>query len=320
MFALLVPVYRDSKSLDTFLYNLTKQTQDDFNLYLIIDTNNGQTLEVVEKYKKTIKNINLIFNTKRTGKLNSIKNAIKHVEEDYIYTTSTTSIFGKTFVDEMNKLIVKGKSDIIEFNVQIRKPFRFKGEVRKEVKKTSIKDNKWIIAYSHPFDFNKIIKRSVYEKMYNQKIKSTVNSMFAIEHVYKLLMNAETYSSFNINLVSKNTKSSPAKTNPIELIEQWEIVKKYFDYNFGEEFKSELRFAMYFYIAVFVSAINKDIKSSTITTKVNKMITNIYKEDFSDFFDSNPYIITETEEKRILVKNKAIERNYRNIRDMSPWF
>lgn len=321
MISVIVPVYKQNKLLDKFLESLTKQTCKKFEVILAIDTNSDDVLDVVEKHWELRKNATIIFNVKKGGRLKSIYSSIKKAKGDYVIVWSPSSVLEKDSIERLSKLIkYSNGADVIEFNAKLKTPFKTKGVVRKEYEsKVLISENKDIIAYTYPFDFNKVFKKSLLSDVLKMENSLRIDSMFSIEHIYKALLLAKTYASFNETILAKTKNSEINNVNIIKIIKQWSYIRDFADYNFGTTYKNEIDYAQYYHLVVVVKSLVDKLNHATAKIKFKQHMKDLFSNGYSSFFQTNKYIISKTEEAKTLIKNKDADKLHKNLKELQKW-
>lgn len=302
--SIITPVYRQSKLLRVFLERISNQKSKLFELVLVLDTNTEDNLSVIDDFKDKIDNLKVVFNSKRTSRTQAINSGIRIATGEYSIIMSISNYFENTMVEDILNVIKKSPSDIIEFNARIRSPIKFQGRQRKLYSKpTDIKSNPLIIAYTYPFDFNKIYKNSILLESINTQYKNSVNSRYSIEFVYRIFTFAKTYSNVNKKIIRSKTKTS-STFNPLKLVRQCEetikeistnpnVVMEYFDY------------ALYFSIVVIWFAITKESKNKILLEKLKHKFKDLEMKHFKHLFKLNSLFIANAKEAEILRANKS---------------
>lgn len=301
----ITPIYRDSKHLSKFLSAFATQTKTTFELVLVVDTNAEGVLDVIEAIPAKLKRrVKVIYNSKRSGRNDAIKNGAALASGDYSMITSVADSFDNNFVLNTLKLIKeKDGVDIIEFKAKFKDPIKFAGKIRKTQNKTIvIKDNKKILAYTYPFDFNKIFKTEVLRGVAKLPKVLDVNSKFSIKYAYLPFYVADTYSTSNKTLViSKSTLAS--NFNPLLINRQWksliELDSKYLD----DAYYTELMYAKMFHQLVFMFGFVGVSKNKVLLTKLNTMYKKGLKEEFENFFTENKYMLLDNKETALITDN-----------------
>lgn len=311
--SIITPIYKRAKVLPKYFEKLSEQTNSDFELVLVVDTNNERVLRYIDKYKKTIKGqIKVIFNSKRYGRNNAIEQAVELASGDYSIIISASNKINENTVDQLLKIIEEKKSDIIEFRARFWSPIRYKGRIRKKYnKKVKIKDNKDIFAYTQPFEFNKIIKTSILEEVVKMPVfTKRTNSRYSIELFFKALLIAETYSTSNSKVV-RSREDKDILFNPLKLSREWDEItsKKIF-----KDYHEELVYNQYFTHKVILNGYLGSTRNKILRNKFDAEMNKKFKSN-STFFEANQYYIRKNRETDLLKvnKNKRANRLFREF-------
>ena len=305
--SIITPVYRERKQFDKFLKDIQKQTNKNFELVLIIDTNNEKNLEAIDKLPKDLKKkVKVVFNSKRTTRSQAIDQGVKVATGKYSVIMSISNHFHSDMVKKIQDVLKTKQADIIEFRGRFKDPIKFDGKIRKSFNKpVKISEHKEIFAYSFPFDFNKIYKTSLLKEVAKFEYKTKLNSRFSIEHAYKALLSAETYVTVNQKIISSKAKMSN-NFNPLKMIRQWDDMIHVIKNNFSDINSTEFIYAQYFTEVVFMSAMVKSTRNSVLTKKFNEKIKKQQQTTFENFFEQNPYANAKLKEARILRENNKL--------------
>ena len=302
--SIITPIYKGTQFLPKFFERLAEQTNKNFELVLVVDTNNQKPLNYLEKYKEKIKGeIKLVFNSKRCGRTNALAKGVEVATGDYSIILSASNRFNEESVDQLLKLIKEKKTDVIEFRSRFWSPIRYKGKIRKKfTKSTNIKDDKSVLAYTQPFEFNKIFKTSVLDEVVKMPaFNKRLNSRYSIELVFKALINAKTYSTSNLKII-RSKKDDGILFNPLKLHREWEEMlskdefKKYFE---------ELNYNQYFtYKVIYVGYLGV-LKNKTLSNKFEIEFNKTFKEKNNNFYEANQYYIRKNRESTLLKMYKG---------------
>lgn len=295
--SIIVPVYKGIKKLSKFLEQLAVQTSNNYELILVIDTLKENALKEVDEflaeYPSVKENFKMTFNSKRTGRTSAINDGISMATGDYVVLMSNTDTFEKTFVATATQIILKHKSDIIEFNASIKSPIKFEGVVRKIYKpETIIDENADILAFTYAFDFNKFYKTNILKRTAQFLFTSPINSRYSIELVFKALTVANTYSSIDKNLIAYKSEISE-NFNPLKQIRQWKSSQAFIIKTLESKYHSEWIYNFLFTQTQFTFKMVEKAKSKVLTSKYcADLVTEIHALNLN----ANPYLLQKTEE------------------------
>ncbi|MCK5867754.1 MAG: glycosyltransferase [Mycoplasmataceae bacterium] len=300
-------VYDSGKELERFLSLISEQTSKNFELILVIDTNKGGPLGVIEKFRDVLnKKLILIYKAKRSSRDYAINQAFEISKSDYTIVLDIEDEFSKTFVAKALGAAKQKDTDVIEFKSPMSSPIKYSGKLRKSYpKSTIIADNAEIFAMVHPFSFNKLIRTSVANHMSSFKVSSLLNSRYSIAITYKALRFATTYSTVSAILVTSKSKIKRV-VNPIWMIKQWDMLLKIFSQTSNEDASSRLRYAQYYSEVIFMTAIAKATKNKVLIKKLNDKIKKQKEGVFKNILSENTFAHTSKTENEILSRFTAI--------------
>ena len=304
----ITPVYKDVKHLKKFLGAFSTQTKQLFELILVIDAKEKKILNIIDDApSKLQKKIRVIYNSKRMGRNNAITYGVNIASGDYSMILSLGNIFGDKMVENTINIINEKKGvDIIEFKAKFKTPIKFDGKIRK-MRNNSIEleGNSKFVAYSYPFDFNKIFKTQVLLEASQLTKMIEVNSKFSIKYAYLPFYVAKTYATTNKTLiVAKSTLSS--NFNPLLINRQWNSLIEYDSKNKDNMYNSEFMYAKMFHQLVFMYAFVGTSKNKVLLQKQNKLYKDGLKHEFENFFTDNKYMLSDNEETDLITDNYTL--------------
>ena len=305
--SIITPVYDNGKELEKFLSLVSKQTSKDFELILVVDTNKGKTLNVVQEFRRVLKkNLILIYTAKRSSRDYAINQAFEVSTGDYTIVLDIEDEFPKTFVAKALEAAKQKDTDIIEFKAPMASPIKYSGKLRKAYPKSvKIADNPEIYAMVHPFGFNKLIRTSVTKEMPSFKVSSLLNSRYSIDLTYKALRIATTYSTVSANLVISKSKMT-REINPMWMVKQWDSLSKIFIQTSNESTSSRIIYAQYYSEVVFMTAIARATKNKIVIKKLNDKIKKQKETIFKNILSENVYAHTSKVENLTLSRFTSV--------------
>lgn len=306
--SIITQVYKEPKQLDKFLFKMSGQTSRNYELILIVNTNNEEILDVVEKYRKTIKGkLKLVFNSKRIHRPIAIEQAAKEALGIYSFILSARNEFSETLVQELIAAINEKKADVIEFNSTISSPFKFEGKIRKEFnERVEIKENGTIEAYIYPFDFNKLFKTKVLVGAINTSMMVGFNSKYAVDISYIALTVAKTYATVSKTVVTLSGDKTK-EFSPVQLIRQFESLITWIDQTNSHISIDRYLYAQYFLEVIFIAPLVKASKNKASIKKFNDKFKKQKEGVFANILDANHYsIIADTKERKALLEHTTL--------------
>ena len=149
VFTLIIPVYNVEKYIIDCLKSLTNQkyTKEKYEIIIINDKSNDQSLKKIKKFKNKLNNLLIINNKKKSGTGQSRNKGIKAAKGRYLLFIDGDDILYKNSLNIIEKLIRNKDYDFIGYNFNkilpknkiaklCRKDFKF----IKQNKKTRIKN------------------------------------------------------------------------------------------------------------------------------------------------------------------------------------
>lgn len=304
--SIVVPIYGGAEKLLKLLRHLSNQGPNDFEVVLVIDTNKEKTLSIINDFTKSIKNLKVVFNTKRVGRSVALKQGIKIASGEYTILANTSIVLHKDSMKELNNLVDKfNGTDIIEFKPAFKSPIKTKGNIRKRfIKPVNISERPEVIAYANPFTMFRLVRTQVLESTLIKHSLAPLNSNYSINSTYISLINAKTFvnsltSPFVIN--SKLRKNF----NPPKMIRQWKRMISFIEDHYPE-FNQEIHYAYYYALSVYISALTKVSRNKITSKKVKEEFTRFINE--TNFFKTNKYILSNLKEAQVLREHKLFSK------------
>lgn len=314
--SIIVPIYKESKFLSKFFEEMKRQDLQDFELVLILDTNIENNLAIIDHYKHFFQNrLALIFNSKRSGRTNALYEGVKKSQSEYVIILSVSDIILRDATKELSKLASAYKSDIIEFMPRMRSPIRFKGHLRKSFSKiVNLENNPSPIAYTFPFDFNKLFKREILLKaLEDEEVNDKlVNTRFAITYVLKAFYYAKSYN----NIAKKIIRSKLNNLNeisPLIIAKQWDSMRKYIDTKHQNKYLQEFDYLSFYHQVAILTSFTDILGRKNLTFKYQQYLQKQLEQYFNQKIDQNRYFLIDNNETQAF-------REAKNFNDYSKLF
>lgn len=184
--SIIVPVYNVEKYLDRCLKSLVNQTIEQYEIIIVVDGSTDNSIEIVKKYKDKYPQIIKYFETENRG-LSAARNyGIEKATGEYIGFVDSDDYIEINMYEELYKCAKNNHYDIVvcDYYKVMEKE---KKEVVIEITKDA--DIEEVVLKSKPYAWNKIYKKSVFEK-YNLKFPEGL--IFEdISTIYPLIMQVE---------------------------------------------------------------------------------------------------------------------------------
>lgn len=336
MFSLIIFIKQaNRKKTSSFLLKICSliRSLKDIEIIFIVNSTNISSLEQIQEFQKNHKKIKVkfLFSTKEKKFDEYLETIISLITNDYvIFLHENTKILQKDFLINIEKMLKKEKTDILEFIPKISgiidwnpKNLRIDNNlVNKEIK---IEENKLIIPFSYPFILNKIISFDILEKTINnyKNVNSKNNSSLLFsKYIYLIFFEAKTY-----KLLS---------TKYLEFIFDKEIIIVYNNildiWNRIQDvcknkvqFIKEIEYAKLFYLKFIVPSLlhttfKKKIlihQDNIISKKYENKLNDIISNEYNNFDILNNYMLfSKNKEVNLMKKNYPINKWDKLLKDI----
>lgn len=318
-FSIISLVGNDCRAVEQYFKDLKDQDSQDFEIILCVDKNSEakNIFQVISKYKKFFgQRLIVITNTKNNSYQQNLVSAFRIAKGDFVFVLNSDSNSKKYYVKKISDLALKYNVDVLEIKPRLVGSARWKPEARIILNKpVQITNNPEVIAFSYPFIFNKVFKKSLVKKLTQYQVKSLNDNKLAIELNYLLLLNATTYMYHDIRIF-KEFYSPDIWLNTKNALLAFEEIQKYSESK-GLDFNEELEYARYYYLKIvhyglltgttFVYRTWKskdEIEEKRSSTFINRHIKTLEKfessNEFHDFQANNTYFGSSKKEVAIL--------------------
>lgn len=305
--SVVVPIYKDSKFLEKFLQEMQRQELQDFELVLVLDTNGENNLRIIDSYKGFFQGrLALIYNTKRSGRTRAIFDGVKKAKGSYVLICSVSDVVLKDAIKELVNLIVTQPSDIIEFIPRMRSPIRFKGYLRKDFfKPITLADNSSPIAYTFPFDFNKLFAREVLLRaLEDTDYNKIINTRFAIIYVLKSFYYAKTYSNISKKII-RSKLNNVVEISPLIIAKQWEEMRHYIANKQNNLYIQEFDYLSYYHEVAVLTSFVAVLNRKSVVDKYRKYLQKQVEQYFGNKIDHNKYFLADNIETKAFREAKS---------------
>ncbi|WP_158763887.1 glycosyltransferase [Mycoplasma sp. NEAQ87857] len=324
-------VGESARDVRNYLQDLKEQENQDFEVILFINNKKeaknifAETNSFFDFFKNRL---NIVFNTKNNSYQVNLINAFKMVKGDFVTVINSDTSLKKTYIQKIIDQAQNANVDVLEFRPRIIGTIRYKPKTRIKsdiAYKTS--DNPSIVAYTHPFIFNKVFKRSLVSQMSKYKVVNSNDSKLCIGIMYLLMLNAKTYMYLdyriwreyfdsNIWFNSKNFLNEFSSilqyinTKDIKRSEEVIYAKYYFLKILLTAFLTETSF-MYKKFKYFGKDEINEKRSALLQKKHIELITKTEQSsEYEKFISTNIYMLKNNDETNLLIKPvKTINKN-----------
>lgn len=331
--SIIVPCVSEFNQLEHVIEHLKEQNNQDFEVVFVLTKPNKKAFLLLESALEFFgSRLRFIVNSKRRSIQNDIGCSIHLLRNQYVYVLLPQSEIKNNFVSTVVNKLSATPAEILEFAPNITGALKWKPKPRlKEEHLYTITEEKEAIAYAFPFIFNKIIKRSLLEQFSKYRTKEINDSQFALELLYLILANAQTYQYWNKKLVNVDIFPS-ASLNPANFRSQFNIILNYLQTH-HIKLNYEVTYAMlYFMQIILMGCLNTreilaskllkfilPFKGSFNEKRANKHLADLHQnlqkfhEENHEFFLTNIYIKKQLKEAEIL-------RSLPNLDKIEDWY
>lgn len=319
--SIIVSAYRQSKYLNTFLYSISEQKSENFEVLLYVDKPSSIDYKILDQYSGILKSkLKIFINLSARGGNSNWIEAIKKTTGDYVTIIYIEMIVKNNYVSEYEKIVHSFPVDIIETKPRFNGFFKWSPKARIKPKTVfDIVENKETVAYSYPFMFNKFIRNDIIKKMASFNITSPGNVKYWIELIYELFVLAKTYVYVD-NVLINDWNETLDSFNSTSFIKQWKDIEEHFK-NSHPGFLQEIRYAKIYHFLVFLAGmvgtgtrshfwIRLKFKKNhkLISEKLNNHIKFLRENEFKHIIKVNKYFVTFNQETEHLIKFLPISK------------
>ncbi|WP_029608830.1 glycosyltransferase [Mycoplasma simbae] len=331
--SIIVPNISEYEELDYVINTLKNQNNQDFEVILAVNKPNKKMYSLLESAVNFFGSRGkLIINRKRKNIQSDIVCGLHLVKNHYVYVLNPDAEIRKNFVTTVVNKLEDEQPDILEFAPQLTGSIKWKPNPRLKIDYLyKISEQPDPVAYSFPFIFNKIFKKSFVEQFIKYKVKEINDTKFGTEFLYHTLVNAQTYVYWNKHLVKENI-SSATWFNPSNFVSQFKIVLNYIQAR-DIKLKHELTYAMLYFLQIVLAGFLNtwefsvfkvlnyifESRSNFSEKRAEKFLLDLYTylskyhEENPQFFLTNLYITRPTREAEYL-------RTLPSRDKMLPWY
>lgn len=169
LISIILPVYNGEKYINEAIISCLNQTYYNFELIIIDDFSNDDSLNIVKRFSEKDGRITVISNNKNLKLPATLNIGHRHVKGDYITWTSDDNILKPNFLESLMASIIESGADVIYSNYDV---ITENGDL-KRVHTTGPTEH---ILYG-----NKIGASFLYKKEVFQELKGYDESLFLLE-------------------------------------------------------------------------------------------------------------------------------------------
>ncbi|WP_029512731.1 glycosyltransferase family 2 protein [Mycoplasmopsis iners] len=279
--SIITPNVNNHKQLDTFLYNLREQNNQDFEIILILDVNNKSIFSVIENHLIFFgSRLKFVLNSKKRSAQSDIVTAFHLVKGDYATILFANSRFKDNFVYEVSSLTNEYNPDILEFLPYFTNSIKWKLKNRIEVGYYNgeyLKTHPQILAYTFPLISNKLYSKKLISRFCKYRPLELNDYKFCLELLYFMILDAKSYQFVNKHLVKEDMTFANNMTLNVYL-DEFKKIKDYININ-NIKLSYEIEYAELYFVQVFLATILRLHKSATMEYfELSQNIVKIKKE------------------------------------------
>nr|WP_322958971.1 glycosyltransferase family 2 protein [Mycoplasmopsis canis]WQQ12364.1 glycosyltransferase family 2 protein [Mycoplasmopsis canis] len=313
---------KNVENVKNYLDSLLEQNSADFEVILCLngkESENKQVLNILPKYYELFGNrLVVVYNSKINSYQHNLLSAFRIMRGDYAVTfNSDISSIKYNYVEKMIEASSSNDVEILEFKPRLTGSISWKPLARiVEREKIDLTKNPLPFAYVYPFIFNKIIKKSVAQRVLKYKTKNLNDTKMSVEINYILMLEAKSYTYLDYRIFRENFPSdmwlsSKKSLNMFEDIEKYLVIS-------NRKLFEEIRYAKYYFIKLLMTAFLKEtnftykniFKTKDDISEKRGLITfqkhveilgkleSIYKTE--NYFLTNPYFLRNNEEVTLM--------------------
>ncbi|UUD34739.1 glycosyltransferase [Mycoplasmopsis caviae] len=316
--SIISPGISSAKNLKNILDGMKDQNSQDFELILALRTPTAKMYELIEKYLKFFgTRLKFIVNNRSRSIQSDIVCAFHLVKGSYVTIINCDNWIRPYFAQELTNYIEKYNPDVLEYRPRLVGTVKWKPNSRLEENRLyNISNQHHVLAYTYPFIFNKVFKKSLISQFTKYRTIVVSDSKFCIELNYFLLLKAQSYIYINKRIV-REFISSVMWLNPKTFVQQFKAIENYVQTN-NLKFEQEIEYAKIYFLQIILGALLNTWRlrfwsKGVIRDRINynekraeRFINELYRylkkehEENNLFFNTNIYINKNTIESNLL--------------------
>ncbi|WP_324673263.1 glycosyltransferase [Mycoplasma sp. 888] len=301
-----------------YLERLKDQSAQNFEVILCLTENSKAIFKVAKDYYQFFGNrLIMIFNTKSTSYQHNLISAFRVAKGKFITVLNSDSTFKDSYVENILEQAQRWNVDVLEFKPKLIGSVRFKPKERTEMSQMfDLTKNSLPLAYSFPFIFDKVFKKSLIKKFIKYRPQISNDSIMCIEVTYTLLMNAKKYKYLDYR-VKRDFISSDIWLNTQNYVKSFDIIKQIAK-NQNLKINEELEYAKYYFLKLLLSGFLKanyffyklfNVQDDEVSEKRSSFLNDKHAEiikkiedtaDFQTFLTTNYYVLLDNDETKLL--------------------
>ncbi|WP_027120975.1 glycosyltransferase family 2 protein [Mycoplasma leonicaptivi] len=317
-------VSNNLKNIDNYLNSLQQQTNQDFEIILVVSNKTDQKniFKLIDKYFAFFgQRLVIIYNTKNYSFQYNLLSAFKIAKYPFVTVLNSDTTLKDTYIDKMIESAYKYNVDVLEFKPRLIGSISWKPKARLIDKQViNLENNALPYAYSFPFIFNKIFKKNLIKKISKYKQKIINDSKICLELNYQLLFEAKTYLYLDFR-IHREYFGSDVVLNTKTINETFDNLLNQLDMQ-NRKLYEEVRYAKLYFVKLILTAFLKEttfrykklypnskeeIKEKRSNLLLEKHNIYLYKLDEeykkNNYYTSNTYLLQNNPEVLLLLKD-----------------
>ncbi|WP_029905667.1 hypothetical protein [Mycoplasmopsis opalescens] len=317
--SLICPSIASSKQLKSLLNALVEQDSQDFELILVLSKISSDMYSRLDRYLKFFgSRLKFVVNNKINNSQSDIISSLHLVKSTYAAVIFDEIHFKPWTVSRMIEMIPESEPEIIEWKPRLRGTVRWNADNRlDEDVEYATNQHPEVLAYSYPFIFNKLIKKSLITRLDTIQGNNQSDTKFCLELAYTLLINAKSYYLTSLK-GRKEDISILTWFNPSIFNMQFGRIKNYIKFNnlkLTQEIEYAYLYTMRYLVGNFLltrrynylipllilakKAKYDERRSEKFFEKLHKILSDFHKNN-ENFFATNHYVNLNNHEAMIL--------------------
>lgn len=305
--SVIVPVYNMEKYLEKCLDSLVNQTLKEIEIIVINDGSTDNSYKILDKYKKKYSDILTVINTENNGISIARNIGIKEATGEYIAFIDSDDYVDINMFSDCYLYAKKNNLDIVVLDYY--KLYENNGKLEyfkiKDFDNTNIKNNPKLLFEINSSPWNKIYKRSLFDKttIFPEKTKYEDLGLIPI-----LLDKANNIGylnkAYNYYLIRGKSETTTIDKRVYDIFKILDILNNYFK----NKYKNELEYLNIEKIMTYTIS-SRGIKDNRVR---NEFIDSAFKYLNNNFHNwkKNKYYTNRNKIKRFIEKNKIITKLY----------
>ncbi|QCZ36613.1 glycosyltransferase [Mycoplasma nasistruthionis] len=314
----------------SFLLSLKEQENQNFEVILVVNkkTEAKSVFKVIQQFYNFFgSRLVVLVNSKNGSYQANLQSAFKIAKGDFVSVANSDSAIKKWYVADLIEKAIRYNVDVLEFKPRLIGTIRFKPHERNQLDKVfDLNKDKIVYAYTFPFIFNKVFKKSLVKKVLKYNIETTNDTKMCIELNYALMLEAKKYKYLDYRL-NREFISSDLWLNPSAFLKTFNVLEKNVK-QFYPKLTDEIKYAKYYFIKLLLTGFLSETyfvyrhfyktDKANLEEKRSKILVNKQKEmlnkieqspEFITFISSNPYMLVDN------VESKMIKEPYKSLRN-----